>query len=140
MTAGLPGVGIGGIFYLASALLMPFRSLAAVIGGRPADARWPIALRQASLAAGILGALWLTGLALGWIIATVLPEATRVVAGGSATAGQVHNVVRTSALLLSFGTLGAVLFMVQLLRVLLPAKPTTRNQPAEARKSARSAA
>ena len=34
MTAGLPGVGIGGIFYLASAIMMPVRSLVATLSGR----------------------------------------------------------------------------------------------------------
>ena len=139
MTAGLPGVGIGGIFYLASALLMPVRSLVAVMRGRPADARWPLALKQASLAAGILGTLWITGWLLGWAIALIAPTAGITAGIGGAAAGQVHNVVRTSALLLSFGTLGAVLLVVQLLRVSLPVRATPRNEPAE-RRSARPAA
>ncbi|MEO7457586.1 MAG: hypothetical protein ABIY52_15095 [Gemmatimonadaceae bacterium] len=140
MTAGLPGVGIGGIFYLASALLMPFHSLAAVLRGRPDEARWPLALRQAALAALILGALWLTGLALGWIIPLVFPEATRLVAGEGAVPGQVHNVVRAGAFLLSFGTLGVVLLAVQLLRVVLPAKATRPDHSSASRTSPRSAA
>jgi hypothetical protein len=140
MTAGLPGVGIGGIFYLVSALLMPVRSLVAVCRGRAHEARWPTALRQAALAGGILGALWVTGLALGWVIVHLVPEATRVVAGGGRSAGEVRSVVRTSALALSLGTLAAVLAVVQLLRVMLPAKPTERNRPDEARTAARPAA
>ena len=140
MTAGLPGVGIGGIFYLASALLMPVRSLVAVLRGRPAEARWPLALRQASLAAGILGTLWATGWILGWAIALVAPGASAAAGIGSGSAVQVHSVVRTSALLLSFGTLGGVLLLVQLLRMSLPVKATPRNAPAERRRPARPAA
>src|SRR3954471_634116 len=101
MTAGLPGVGIGGIFYLASAIMMPVRSLYAVLSGRPHEARWRIALRQATIAAGILGALWSTGLVLGWIIAAAFPHAMVGSVAGAAPA-HVQNVVRTSALLLSF--------------------------------------
>jgi hypothetical protein len=139
MTVGLPGVGIGGIFYLASALLMPVRSLVAVVRGRAHEARWPTALRQAALAGGILGALWLTGLVLGWVIAHLMPEASRIIAGGR-SASEVRSVVRTSALALSLGTLAAVLALVQLLRVVLPARPTERNRPGQVRTAARPAA
>lgn len=138
MTAGLPGVGIGGIFYLASALLMPMRSLVAVLSGRRDEARWPVAIRQASLAAGILGALWLTGWALGWIITAVVPEAATAAAGTGA--GEVRNVVKVGALVLSLGTLAVVLAVVQLVRVALPPQPTPRNPAATRDESARSAA
>ena len=140
MTAGLPGVGIGGIFYLVSALMMPVRSLVAVLRGRADEARWPMALRQAALAGGILGALWLTGLALGWVIVHLMPEAAQVVAGGGRSASEVRSVVRTSALALSLGTLAAVLALVQLMRVVLPVRPTERNRAGEARTAARPAA
>lgn len=134
MTAGLPGVGIGGVFYLLSALLMPVRSLVATLRGRADEARWPLALRQAALAGGILGMLWLTGWTLGWIIVHLVPDVMRPLAGGSP--GQVRSVVRTSALALSLGTLAAVLALVQLLRIVLPVKPTERNRPGQPRTAA----
>ena len=140
MTAGLPGVGIGGIFYLVSALLMPVRSLGAVALGRADEVRWSTALRQAGLAALILAVLWLTGWALGWIVVHLVPEATRIVTSGGRPAVEVRSVVRTSALVLSLGTLSAVLALVQVLRIVLPAKPTEGNGPARARSTARSAA
>jgi hypothetical protein len=138
MTVGLPGVGIGGIFYLASALLMPVRSLVAVLTGRAEEARWPVALRQAALAISILCALTATGWALGSVIGIFFPEVVRV--GGVAAPGHVRSVVRMSALVLSFGTLSAVLALVQLLRVALPAKPTERNLLGKRSASARPAA
>lgn len=139
MTAGLPGVGIGGIFYLASAIVMPVRSLYAVLTGRAHEARWRIALQQAAIAGGILVALWMTGLALGWIILTMFPHATIAgVSGASST--HARSVVRTSALLLSLGTLAAVLLFVQVLRVALPVRPTEKGAGSQARRSARDAA
>jgi len=138
MTAGLPGVGIGGIFYLASAIMMPFRSLYAMVTGRAHEARWRVALYQAAIAAGILGALWVTGLALGWIIGTVFPHAMITAAVGDAPA-HVRNVVRTSALLLSFGTLAVVLLFVQILRVALPVRPTEQGD-GQSRRATRTAA
>lgn len=130
MTAGLPGVGIGGMFYLATALLMPFRSLWSVLAGRPADARWGVALRQAAIAAGILGAVWATGWVIGWVIAAFAAP----VAAGSGVDGlavaPVRNAIRTATLLGSIGTLALVLTAVQLLRVVLSHRPTPRNAPA----------
>lgn len=139
MTAGLPGVGIGGIFYLASAIMMPVRSAIAVVTGRAHEARWRVALQQAAIAGGILVALWATGLALGWMIATLFPHATVIGATGAAHQ-HVRNVVRTSALLLSFGTLAAVLMFVQVLRVALPVRPTERGDGGQSRRATRTAA
>lgn len=130
MTAGLPGVGIGGMFYLATALLMPFRSLWSVLAGRPADARWGLALRQAAIAAGILGAVWATGWAIGWLIAAFAAPVAAGNGAGEPTAAPVRNAVRTATLLGSMGTLALVLMAVQLLRMVLPHRPTPRNAAA----------
>src|SRR4051794_27789627 len=72
LNVGMPGVGLGGIFYLVGALAMPFveigRAMRARLAGerRPRDARrWALALRQSSLAVGVLGAAWVAGLAIG---------------------------------------------------------------------------
>jgi hypothetical protein len=122
MTAGLPGVGIGGIFYLASALLMPLRSFAAMLTGR--EPHWALALRQASFALATLAAIWATGWTIGWLIAAF---SAAPVAGAmpSALGGlPVRNAVRTAALLGSIGTLALVLVAVQTLRLLLPRSPT----------------
>lgn len=139
MTAGIPGVGIGGIFYLASALLMPARSLAAVIGGRPEDARWALALRQAAIATGILAVLWATGMALGWVITTFIPQGTAIVSGG-AGGTEVRSAVKFGALLLSLGTLAVVLALVQLLRIVLPVRTTPANTAMDVRVRTRPAA
>lgn len=139
MTAGIPGVGIGGIFYLASALLMPMRSLASVLRGKPEDARWSLALRQAAIAGGILAALWATGLALGWIITSFIPHGSTMVAG-AAGGNEVRSVVKTGALILSLGTLAIVLAFVQLLRLVLPPRPTPASDPMMPRARTRPAA
>ena len=62
MTAGLPGTGIGGLFYLVCALLMPFVTLVRAVRGRPVAPGE--AFRQAGTALGILVAMWTTGLLL----------------------------------------------------------------------------
>jgi hypothetical protein len=138
MIAGLPGVGIGGMFYLASALLMPFRSLVALFTGR--DTRWPVALRQALIAVAILTAIWATGWVIGWLIASfsLAPVAGTMPGGPMVT--PVRNVVRTSALLGSLGSLTLVLAAVQALRLLLPPRLTPRAAPTASASQAQSAA
>lgn len=115
MTVGLPGVGLGGIFYLLTAGLMPVRELVrAVRGERPA--RWRIVRKQTSIAAGILGALWLTGWMLGTLIAA--SRAALAATGGATTLSHgAHNVLRVSALVVSLSTLLVVLASVQVARL-----------------------
>ena len=71
MTVGLPGVGIGGIFYLVSALLMPVRELGRAMRRDPGARHWGLVSRQTSIALGILAALWLTG----WLVGRMLMHA-----------------------------------------------------------------
>ena len=124
MTAGLPGAGIGGLFYLISALLMPVRSLYRALTGR-GEPRWGLALRQAALAAGILAGIW----AAGWLLGALLVRggagaAGAGMAGGRAgSAADVPNVVRTGALWFSLGTLAAVLALVRVGRLLVAPPP-----------------
>jgi len=40
MTAGLPGFGLGGVFFIISALLAPFVELIMTARGRSSRARW----------------------------------------------------------------------------------------------------
>jgi hypothetical protein len=67
VTAGLPGTGIGGLFYLLCALLMPVREAYKYVssGGsyRP-DGR---ALMQSAMALGIVGMIYVTGVAMLWL-------------------------------------------------------------------------
>ncbi len=100
MTVGLPGTGIGGLFYLFSALFMPIRELwrAALGKGRPRDLR--IALRQAGMSLLIIATGWLTSLAL-----TVLKV------------GDTHK--ESHLLALTFGTLVCVVLGVEALSATL---------------------
>jgi hypothetical protein len=115
MTVGLPGVGIGGIFYLVSALLMPVRELGLAVRGDRSQRRWGVVARQSMIAAGILAALWGTG----WLVGRLLMRAPLLSASlaGHSTSGT--NAVRVSALALSLGTLSLVLLTTQIVRYVL---------------------
>jgi tetratricopeptide (TPR) repeat protein len=110
VNAGLPGTGIGGIFYIASALAMPLREAYRRVRRR-AGGRWRVVAVQLAIAGGILGAMWVTGWLLGIALAAARPIARL---GTSLPPG---NVLRIAALALGLGTLAVVLAGVELLRL-----------------------
>src|SRR5207249_11661224 len=110
VTVGLPGTGIGGIFYLASALVMPFREVYRRLRGRPAG-DWRVVTGQLAITGGVLGGMWVTGRLLGLALAAARPIGT---AGRALPPGNVLRFVSTA---LAFGTLAAVLAAVELLRL-----------------------
>lgn len=63
-SAGLPGTGIGGLFYILLALTMPFFEFYQTIHGRGSLERWKLVLRQFAIAllilVGVEGAFFLT--------------------------------------------------------------------------------
>ncbi|MBK6739274.1 MAG: hypothetical protein IPG64_16070 [Haliea sp.] len=77
MTAGLPGTGIGCLFYLISALCMPFIEVYMTCRGRSSRQRWKLVATQFGFALGIAGGFWVTG----WCLSRILP-ATHVLSQG----------------------------------------------------------
>jgi hypothetical protein len=57
VSAGLPGIGLGGLFFILSALLAPFRELALTLRGQSSRARWASAGRQFAMALAMLVAI-----------------------------------------------------------------------------------
>jgi hypothetical protein len=60
MSAGLPGLGLGGLFFIFSALLAPFRELWRTIRGRSRPGGWGAVARQFAQAATMVIAIDLT--------------------------------------------------------------------------------
>jgi hypothetical protein len=102
MTAGLPGTGIGGLFYLVSALLMPFVTLVRALRGRPVAPGE--AFRQAGVAVGILVAMWITGALLTYI---------RIDDAGAARLAQAMQDLFVYPALLALTVLGTVVVAVE---------------------------
>ena len=61
MTAGVPGTGIGGFFYLLSALLMPVKESIDICRKKSSRSSRRTVVRQAMNAVGVLCGVWLTG-------------------------------------------------------------------------------
>ncbi len=109
MVAGVPGTGIGGIFYLLSALLMPFIELIKTFAGKSSKKRWKLVSKQMFLACGMLVGFWLTG----WILGMILPKEQLLLSFGAAT-HKIPNVFRVESVYFSFLTLGTILLLVQI--------------------------
>ena len=70
MTPGVPGAGIGGLFYLASTLLLPFRSLKRRLRGQPDSVSSRQIWHNVAMAGGVVAALWLVG----WLLVFIVPD------------------------------------------------------------------
>jgi hypothetical protein len=123
MTAGLPGTGIGGLFYLISALLMPFREAFDVLIGRSDRARRQMALQQSGIALTIVAAVWVTGLILG-----LLHVGTKLVHHANVAGLQVMYI---TPVVVAFATLSGVLLSVEMARILLLLKDGLEKGRAE---------
>ena len=72
MTVGVPGTGIGGLFYILLALWMPFHEARLALTGRGGRTRWRTIVSQSGMAWSILAAMWgeawLLRHALVWVV------------------------------------------------------------------------
>src|SRR5215470_13953181 len=84
MTAGLPGTGIGGLFYLVAALCLPLRFAWLWARGHRDGRHGLLMLRQLMMSMSMALAVWLTGALLGlWkTIPTIVAVAPIVITGG----------------------------------------------------------
>lgn len=122
MTAGVPGTGIGGLFYLAAALWLPVRAIIRQMRGVPAS--WRTILGNAGLALGILAGIWGTGLLLGWMLAPAVRGTGEILAASGDGRSHQANLVRWGAFLAGYMTLAVVLGAVQVARFLAGRKTT----------------
>lgn len=124
MTVGIPGTGIGGLFYLAKALMLPVRGV--FRRRRHERVVWRRTLEPAALALGVLGGLWLSGALLAALLTHTLGPAFR--GAGPLSLAHHSNVLRIASLLAGVGTLCLVLAGVQVARLTV-----TRPTPARRR-------
>jgi hypothetical protein len=106
MMAGIPGSGIGGLFYLLSALWMPVKELGLTLRGRSSWLRWKLVGLMSGIAMGVVGVVWLSG----WVLGLVLPASSLVKNMPR------NNVITMWAVYGALATLGVVLGSVHVLR------------------------
>lgn len=116
MTAGLPGAGIGGLFYLASSILLPVRSLWRRARGLPDTVPLRQQLHSLLMAFGIMGALWVSG----WMLAFIVPDdmLPQNAFSRPGAASSANTVIPLATFLVAVGTLVLVLVMVEMARLI----------------------
>lgn len=110
MTAGLPGAGIGGLFYLASTLMLPARSLVRRV--RHQADRVPLREQTHSvmIAVAIVLALWVTG----WLLGLVVPDELLVrTVSPVGAARSMRSVIPLATFAVAVATLVGVLIAVE---------------------------
>ena len=119
MNAGLPGTGIGGVFYLVSALLMPFLELFRTLRGESGLERWVLVARQLLMAGTIMGGMWMMGLLLGMLMTWYGIEMGNVNTlahlGQTGHFGQL-NVFHIAPLMISLLTLSTIYVITHMMR------------------------
>ena len=123
MTAGVPGSGIGGFFYLLSALFMPVQESVSICRKKSSRASRRTVARQVMNSVGVLGGVWLTG----WFISRAF---CMVSASTHSQAESVVSVIGWINFAYGLVTLLSVFLLVQLLSAALRIfHPHTRAHP-----------
>jgi hypothetical protein len=130
MTAGLPGTGIGGIFYLLLAVCMPAREFIRTVRGKTNLKRWGFITLQLLIVLGIIlaiwGEVWLLNSLLLWLWTTI------EISGPVITTGQSFNEAKVlvfASAYMSFISLAFVITGVHILRFFV-----RRSRPSPDRK------
>jgi hypothetical protein len=131
MNAGLPGIGISGIFYLFTALMLPLIEAVRTVQGRSSLARWRFVATQFVFFWGIMGGFWLTGHVMSLVLSSQkiasIPEAH-------------GNLFQIRPLFLSLITLSAVMLALWISNLYLDWKERAKNLPEEAAEDMEAAA
>ena len=130
MTAGIPGTGVGGLFYMLSGILMPFReAYRAALGKSDARSRRLVAY-QTLMALGVVAGIWVTGWLLGLMLSSAPAVAAAVHGAHHVVVAHASNVVRVMAFFIALATLAFVLGAVQVARVVNACSARIRRVPA----------
>ncbi len=124
MVVGVPGTGIGGLFYLLAAALMPVREAWLLARGKSSWARWRFIGRQ-------WATMWVFKRSAAWSGLDHRAGLLGVTRTGAQIAHET-NVFLAGAALGSLISLTAIMLIVHILRVLIPQRGATRPAPLQA--------
>ena len=118
MFAGLPGIGVGTLFYVLMALWMPFREFPRLITGTSSVARWLMISRQLLYATGIIATVMFAERLLLWIAGAskVAPFSPAALLHGELGA-RAGDSLFAAPIMASLVLLAGVLLFVELLRI-----------------------
>lgn len=116
MAVGIPGTGLGGVFYVTMAIAMPVRAAIASWLGEALPNQWRNVGRHLAILAGILTVMWVEVMLIKGAAAVI----AWTVPADSAVADTVHQAVNHAApalALLPFVILGVIVGGLELLRM-----------------------
>jgi hypothetical protein len=117
MTAGVPGTGLGGLFYILAALFLPFRGLVRTL--RRQRVNWSETIKLTALALAVFLGIWLTGLFLGVILGPTAMTLEAAAGMSMEMRARTENILRWAAVAAGFVTLAFVLLAVQIARLVV---------------------
>ena len=120
MTTGVPGTGIGSLFYFIAALLLPLRGLARRMKRLPV--KWRSIAGKSALALGMLIGILVTGWFIGLVLGPLIRTAAAAAGSKVSALGRYESMVRWAALAAGYSTLAAVLLAVQIARLVTKRK------------------
>jgi hypothetical protein len=128
MFAGLPGIGVGTLFYVLMALWMPVREVPRVVKGTSSLAQWRLIAQQLFYAGGIVLTVMFSERLLLWVLgqSKVAPFSPAAYLHGELGA-RAGDSLLAAPIVASLLLLGGVLLFVELLRVVV--KFTPRREP-----------
>jgi hypothetical protein len=132
VTAGVPGAGIAGLFYLVGALLAPLWSLLRRARGGPSARSWTFVARLAVMALVMLASIGLAGVLVGRLLTS--PTIMAHVPGAADNAPASPVFIARLTVFLTMGTLALVLGAVELLALIssprrLAARRSRKRRP-----------
>lgn len=132
MITGLPGTGIGGVFYILLALWMPARELWRAANGRRDQEKRRIMRTQGVLTVFMVPAILAAGWAAGWLFWALVPHAISASAGATSagSSAALRNVLRLWPVLLTLATLAFVYLALRAVQAVLRRRaPRPRRTP-----------
>jgi hypothetical protein len=114
MTAGLPGTGIGGLFYLLLVFWMPCRELCLLVRGKSSARRWRAIGFFLAMTAAIIVTTW----GEAWVLSQLVIRAAAKI-GITLPLGQGYRLLAATSIIMSLGSLAMVLLSVQVLRLIV---------------------
>jgi len=118
MFAGLPGIGVGTLFYVLAALWMPVHEMSRVVRGTSSVARWRRILLQLVYALSIIASITIADRVMLWVLGEYTPGSVGPahLLHGELGARAPHSVL-AAPMTASMILLGAVLLVVELFRL-----------------------
>ena len=121
MNIGLPGTGLGGLFYMMSILIMFIIEISkALVGKRSPYLR--LALKQATMLVGII----ISMLALDWFLGMVILSSENAI-HGSRTVEGAPSFLSITPIVLTSGLLGFIIIVISLVGLALKKQEARRT-------------